>query len=58
MRRIPAGKAAGIVRFRARGMPVRGIAEELGLPVSTVYNYLNRHQAFADEAFVGGFKPN
>ncbi|MEM4447247.1 MAG: helix-turn-helix domain-containing protein [Nitrososphaerota archaeon] len=52
MRRIPSDKAAEIVRLRARKMPVKCIVEELGIRRSTVYNYLGRFQAFADEAFI------
>jgi len=52
VRRIPGEKAAEIVRLRAGGMPPEEIAGRLGISMSTVYNYLSKHQAFADEAFL------
>lgn len=53
---IPTEKAAEIVRLRTMGMLPEEVAERLGVSRFTVYNYLNRHQAFAYEAFVREFR--
>jgi len=52
LRRITPDKAAEIVRLRALEIPVDEIARKLNVSRSTVYNYLGKFQAFADEAFI------
>jgi predicted transcriptional regulator len=52
VRKIPKDKINEIVKLRTSGVPVNDIAKRLGVSRATVYNYLSKVQAFADENFI------
>jgi AcrR family transcriptional regulator len=52
LRRVPTDKIAAIIGLRAANAPVDSIAERVGVSRASVYNYLAKVQAFADERFI------